>query len=334
MEKGRFDNPLEAVLVGVKEIFTRKTNLRPIQDSDRLDGKTTLITGANSGIGFAVAVDYARRGAHVIMACRSGIPEAGEKVKKLSGSDKVEMVKLDASSMHSINQLTKQLKDRMIQLDVVVDNAGVAPPFARKTIHGLEEMFVVNYLSKFIFINRLLENGTIPNAVYAGNARPSSEPRPRILFTSSESHRNATPIDFEKLGVYEDYNPTKSIKLYGYYKLVLNTYAVELSRRLNPDDKVDVSIFPLCPGAVRTNIIRDAPPLLKLALGGMFYLFFQSPEKATGPFVYLGAGPEVEGSSCHYLHMMTEKQMDEKVFDAEAGRRLWARSEEILNGIK
>ncbi|MBK7408880.1 MAG: SDR family NAD(P)-dependent oxidoreductase [Saprospirales bacterium] len=283
MEKGRFDNPLEAVLVGVKELFMRQTNLRPIQDSDRLDGKTALITGANSGIGFAVAVEYARRGAHVIMACRSGIPGAGEKVKKLSGSDQVEMVKMDVSSLHSIYQLTKQLKDRKIQLDVVVENAGVTPPFARKTIHGLEEMFAVNYLSKFIFINRLLQDGTIPNALYAGNSRPVGESRPRILFTSSDSHRNASSIEFEKLGVYEDYNPTKAIKLYGYYKLVLNTFAVELSKRLNPNGTVDVSVFPLCPGAVRTNIIRDAPPLLKFALGGVFYLFFNHPKKPPAP---------------------------------------------------
>lgn len=333
MEKGRFDNPIEAVLVGVKELFTRQNNLRPILDTDRLDGKTALITGANSGIGFAVAVEYARRGAHVIMACRGGIPEAGEKVKKLSGSDKVDMMKVDMTNVHSIYQLTKQLKDRKIKLDVVVDNAGVTPPFARKTIHGLEEMFAVNYLSKYVFINRLLQDGTIPNAYFAGNPLPDGQPRPRILFTSSDSHRNASPIDTEKLGIYEDYNPTKAIKLYGYYKLVLNTYAVELSRRLNPNGRIDVGVYPLCPGAVRTNIIRDAPPLLKFALGGIFYVLFQSPEKATGPFVYLGAGPEVEGSTCRYLHMMAEKEMDEKVYDAEAGKKLWDRSEEILDGL-
>ncbi|MCB9283605.1 MAG: SDR family NAD(P)-dependent oxidoreductase [Lewinellaceae bacterium] len=333
MEKGRFDNPIEAVLVGVKELFTRQNNLRPILDTDRLDGKTALITGANSGIGFAVAVEYARRGAHVIMACRGGIPEAGEKVKKLSGSDKVDMMKVDMTNVHSIYQLTKQLKDRKIKLDVVVDNAGVTPPFARKTIHGLEEMFAVNYLSKYVFINRLLQDGTIPNASFAGNPLPDGQPRPRILFTSSDSHRNASPIDTEKLGIYEDYNPTKAIKLYGYYKLILNTYAVELSRRLNPNGRIDVGVYPLCPGAVRTNIIRDAPPLLKFALGGIFYVLFQSPEKATGPFVYLGAGPEVEGSTCRYLHMMAEKEMDEKVYDAEAGKRLWERSEEILDGL-
>jgi len=333
MEQGRFNNPVQAVLVGVKELFTRKTNLRPIGESDRLDGKTALITGANSGIGFAVAVEYARRGAHVIMACRGGIPEAGEKVKKRSGSDNVEMMRVDLTDVNSIYSLADQLKQRNIQPDIVVDNAGVTPAFARKTVHGLEEMFSVIYLSKFILINRLLQDGTIRNAVYAGNPAPDGAPRPRILFTSSDTHRNATPIAFDRLGVYEEYSPTGGIKLYGYYKLVLNTFAAELSRRLNPDGKVDVSVFPLCPGAVRTNIIRDAPALLKLILGGIF-LFFQSPEKAIGPFVYLGAAPEVEGTTCRYLHMMTEKRMDEKAYDPDAGKRLWERSEEIARTIE
>jgi NAD(P)-dependent dehydrogenase (short-subunit alcohol dehydrogenase family) len=334
MEKGRFNNPIGAVLTGVKELLFRKNNLRPLKDSDRLDGKTCLITGANSGIGFAVAVEYARRGAHVIMACRGGMPEAGEKVKKLSGSDKVEMIRVDMTSLHSIHELADQLKNRGIRLDVVVDNAGVTPPFARKTIHGLEEMFAVNYLSKFILINRLLKDGTIPNDAVAGNGLPPGEPRPRILFTSSDSHRNATPIEFERLGVYEDYNPGKAIKLYGYYKLVLNTFAAELSRRINQGKWVDVSVFPMCPGAVRTNIIRDAPAFLKFVLGGIFYLFFQAPEKATDPFVFLGAAPEMEGSTCRYLHMMAEKPMDQKAYDAEAGKRLWERSETILRQIE
>ena len=332
--KGRFDNPFEAVLVGVKDLFVQKSNLRPLLDSDRLDGKTCLITGANSGIGFAVAVEYARRGARVIMACRSGIPEAGEKVKAMSGSDQVEMMKVDMSNFHSIHRLADQLRNRQIRLDVLVENAAVVPAFARKTVNGLEEMFAVNYLSKFIFINRLLQDGTIPNAAFAQNALPDGAPRPRVLVVTSHSHRNATPIQLDKLGVFDEYNPGKSIKLYGYYKLVLNTFAMELSRRLNRGGQTDVGIFPLCPGPVRSNIIRDAPPMLKFALSPVYHLFFQSPEKAAAPLVYLGAAPELEGATDRYLHMMTEKRMDEKAYDPEMGRLLWARTEEIIRGVE
>ncbi len=91
MAEGRFDNPVVASLTGFYDRF-RKQELKPrFKETDNFNGKTVLITGANSGLGFAIAVQAAKRGAKVIMACRSQIPEAGEKVKKLSGSDNVEI---------------------------------------------------------------------------------------------------------------------------------------------------------------------------------------------------------------------------------------------------
>ncbi|MCB0683774.1 MAG: hypothetical protein KDC32_23150, partial [Saprospiraceae bacterium] len=86
MSHGRFKNPVEATLTGIKDLFRRQPLADHLSERDRLDGKTCLVTGASSGLGFAVAVDLARRGANLIMACRSGIPEAGERVKQLSGS--------------------------------------------------------------------------------------------------------------------------------------------------------------------------------------------------------------------------------------------------------
>ena len=91
MAKGRFTNPVSASLAGIRD-FLAKQELAPrLSDSDCADGLTVLITGANSGLGFALAVEFARRRAKVIMAGRSHIPGAGEKVKQLSGSASVEM---------------------------------------------------------------------------------------------------------------------------------------------------------------------------------------------------------------------------------------------------
>lgn len=329
MGKGRFENPVEAVLTGVTDFIRRKPNVRPLAPTDRLDGKTCLITGANSGIGFAVAVEYGRRGANLILACRRDIQDTGARVKALSSAAKIEMLQVDLSDISSIHRFCDDLRDRAIQLDVIVCNAGVTPPRARKTTQGLEEMFTVNYLANFILLNRLLKDGVIPNAVFAGNSRPIGASRPRVLLNSSDSHRGSTAIDVELLGVYEDYGVRKAIQLYGYYKLVLNTFATELSRRLNPDGVVDVSVFPLCPGPVNTNIIRDAPPLLKGFMQFIFSIFFQAPDKATPPFVHLACAPEMEGRTNCYLHMMTEKRMDEKVYDPEIGERLWERSVEL-----
>lgn len=326
---GRFKNPVEAVLTGVVEYFKRETNIRPLRENDRLDGKKCLITGANSGIGYAIALELAMRGADLIMACRSGIPEAGEKIRAASGSQTVEMMKVDISDATSIHELCDQLKERGVQLDVVICNAGIGSPMAQPTKQGIERMLMVNYVAKFVFLNHLLLDGTIPNAAFAQNARTAGD-RPRIIFTSSDSHRNASAINFEQLGVLKKYSVSEGIGLYSYYKLVLNTFATELSRRLNPNGSTDVAVHAVCPGPVNTNIIRDAPQPLRAFLKLIFTLFFQKPEKAAPPLVYMACAPEVEGQTNTYLHMMAEKRMDEKCYDAEAGQRLWDRTEEIV----
>lgn len=329
MAEGRFKNPFQAVFTGVKDFAARKENVRPLNESDRLDGKTVMVTGANSGVGLAIAVEVARRGGELIMACRSGHPEAGERVKALSGSDKVRMEKLDLTDRASIHALADRLRAEGVKLDVCICNAGVAQAKPRKTPQGLEEMFMVNFLSKFVLLSRLLKDGTIPNAVYAGNSLPAGTDRPRIVFTSSDSHRNADAIDFDNLGVYQDYGVNGGISRYSYYKLVLNTFSSELSRRLNPDGEVDVGVHAACPGPVNTNIAREAPAFLKVFLNTWFRLFFQSPEQAAPPLVYLAAAEEMEGETNQYFHMMVHRRMDEKCYSPEAGQRLWERAEAL-----
>ncbi len=331
MAEGRFKNPFEAVMTGVKDFAKRKPNIPDLTDDYRLDGRTCVVTGANSGVGFAIAVQLAKRGANLIMACRSGIPEAGESVKQISGSKTVRMMPLDLTRVSSIMGFCRQLREEVGQIDVMHCNAGVATPSARRTESGQDEMFMVNYLAKFIMLRRLLEDGTIPNRALAGNPLPPDALRPRIVFTSSDSHRDSDPIDFGELGVFHPYGVNGGISRYSYYKLVLNTFATELSRRLNPEGApVDVSVHAACPGPVNTNIARDAPWLLHVFLKGFFRIFFQSPAKAAPPLVYLASAPEEEGKTNQYLHMMVRREMDEKCYDRQMGRRLWEKTEHIV----
>ena len=110
MAHGRFSNPVEAVLTGVSDFLKRKTNVRNLSTTDQFNGKTVLVTGANSGVGFGIAKEVAARGGNLIMACRSGHPEAGEAVRAASGSDTVTMMHLDLTQLDSINALADQLK--------------------------------------------------------------------------------------------------------------------------------------------------------------------------------------------------------------------------------
>ncbi|MEM7549347.1 MAG: SDR family NAD(P)-dependent oxidoreductase [Bacteroidota bacterium] len=332
MAAKKYDNPVTATLSGIFNMFKKTERFGNLSDDDRLDGKTVMITGANSGLGFATAERIAKLGAKVIMACRSGIPEAGEHIKKLSSSDNIEMESIDLADVDSILSLCDRLEAKNEKIDILINNAAVVPGGSKRTPQGLEQMFMVNYLAHFILINELLKNNTIPNKVFGGNSNPGNDDKSRIIMISSESHRSGDDLDLNKLGIYEDFKMSKVVSLYGYYKLALSTFTAELDRRLNVEG-FDVSVHSICPGAVNSNIARDAPkgfqPLLKV----VFKLFFQDPMKASEPVVYLASSSRLHSDTGHYLHMWAKKDPDIRSIDEKLGKQLWERSEQIVASI-
>lgn len=319
-KKKNYSNPVTATLTGITDLFRKHEPAGTLKDTDRFDGKTVLVDGSSSGLGFAVAVEVARRGARVIMACRSGIPAKGDEVKRLSGNGNIHMMPVDFSDIPSIHRLVKNIRDQVGKIDILICNAGIVPKKSRKTPQGLEQMFMVNYLSKFIFVNLLLQENCF---------NLSGPVHPRIVFVASETHRDPKEFDWDSFGVYKNYTIGKSIELYGYYKLLLTTFAVELSRRLNKDGS-KYSVFALCPGPVNTNIGREAPkifhPLMKL----IFSLFFKSPAKAAIPVIYLAASPDLEGKAFDYLFLMSRREVGENAANPENGKRLWELSVRLV----
>ena len=330
MAQRSHDNPFTALLSGLLDQRSSAPRIDPISSDVRLDGRTILVTGANSGLGKGIAIRLAKRGAHVIMACRSGIPEAGEDVRRESGSDRVEMMQVDLSDFDSINAFCDELCNRRVTLDAAVFNAGVVPVTSRTNKHGLELMFAVNFLAKFVVLNRLLRDGVIPNAVYGNNSR--ADDPPRLIFVSSETHRSSIPIDFDHFGEPIEYGVADSMKYYGLSKLHLTTYFRELSRRLNPNgaDHPDVCVHALCPGAVNSNMAREAPTWLKPLLRPVMALFFQSPEKASIPVDYLAVSEQMGRKTGEYMHMMRVKGSSEASADPDSGALLWTKTEELL----
>ncbi|HOX78693.1 MAG TPA: SDR family NAD(P)-dependent oxidoreductase [Bacteroidales bacterium] len=326
MSHGRFDNPVVASMAGFWDRFRKQELESHFTEKDRFDGKTVLVTGANSGLGFAISTEIARRGGRVIMACRRQIPEAGEKVKAISGSENVEMRHLDLTRIDSIHAFADGLVRDGIKLDVTVLNAGVTPPKARRTQSGLDEMFLVNYLSNVMLTHLLISSGTI-NLNY-----DSAIFRPRIIFISSDSHQGSSYVDYDEFGRYFDYGVSKAIANYSYFKLVLNTYATELSKYINRDG-IRAGIHVICPGPVNSNIVKEAPLLLRLILKGIFTIIFKSPAKACKPVVYLAISPDFEGMTNEYLHMFRPKRMDPKVYLPEEGEKLWKRSLELWQSV-
>jgi NAD(P)-dependent dehydrogenase (short-subunit alcohol dehydrogenase family) len=312
-------NPITAVMTALSDMVSEKGQLPPMGADERLDGKTALVTGANTGLGKAIAIQLAQRGATVLMACRSGHPEAGEDVQAASGNNQVEMLKVDLSDLDSANALCDQLQARGQKLDIVIFNAGLMPLSARRGPQGFELMFTVHFLANRLIVQRLLSDGLI-----APNTDPTK--RPRIVFVSSESHRSADAIDFDNFGAFKGYSLKDGVAEYGRTKLHLCTYATELARRLGNN----ISVHSLCPGPVASNIAREAPGWVKPLLGPIMTLMFRSPEKAAAPVMLLAAGKAMQGRTGVYLHMMREKAVSPLASNAENGRQLWEESKTLL----
>jgi NAD(P)-dependent dehydrogenase (short-subunit alcohol dehydrogenase family) len=318
-----------ALFSAAVDVFSEKPGQLPLGDDVRLDGRTVLVTGANSGLGRAVAIDLARRGARLLLACRSGIPAAGREIATAAGSTIVEMLPVDLSDMDSVVSLSDALVARRDTLDAVVCNAGLMPRRSQVTRQGFEVLYAVHFLANFVLLRRLLEAGVIPNDVFAHNGRAILD-IPRIVFVASETHRSSAGLDFDRVGEPVQYGVSDGLKHYGDSKLASVTFATELARRLMTEHGPTVGVHSLCPGPVASGIARDAPLLLQPLLKPVMRAFFASPAQAATPVVYLTAAPELAGETGWYLHLMQHKAPSERASDPANGERLWKRAEEIL----
>lgn len=316
--KGKYDSPFKATLKGITDLYGKKADSVVLPDNIDLKGKTVLISGSSTGLGFAAAKRIAQAGAKLIMAIRSGIPEKGEEIKKTTGNPDVSMYHVDLLDFESINLLFEKLEKDGVKVDILISNAAMVPLKSRQTRQGLEEMFMVNYLAPFYLVNQMISRKIV---------KPESS---RIIIVSSESHRNAKDFEWEKFGKYEAYGINETVSRYGYFKLFLTTFANELSRRL-AEEKKSIPIRVLCPGPVNSNIAREAPGWMQPILKGVFSLFFKSPEKASDPIIYFAS--ENNSKSIDYLFLMQLKAMDEKATNGTNGKKLWELSEELIKKL-
>ena len=320
-------NLLTATLTGIADLWRQRRTLPSPGSDERVDGQVALVTGASSGLGFATSVDLARRGATVLMADCRAVPAAVARARRLSGSDRLEGLQVDLADLDAVARLGDELVARSTVLDLLVLNAGIVPAVLRTTPQGLNEMFVVNYLSSFVLLTRLLEAGLIRRAAGETDAAAA------VIFVSSEAHRWAADLELHDLDRRPEYSLSTALGVYGTYKLMTTTLAQELDRRLNPDGRRHVSVCSLCPGAMNTNIAREAPALIRPFLGVVMRLFFQDPFAADEPILYLACSRQGRRRTGVYLHRMVEKPVDRRARDPETGRMLWDQSEALLRRL-
>ena len=204
----------------------------------RLDSKTMIITGANTGIGKETAIDLAQRGARVIIACRSAdrAEAALQDIRCRSGSTNVVYYNLDLASLDSIRRFSQRVLKEEARVDILINNAGIMRCPYWKTEDGYEMQFGVNHLGHFLLTSLLLD-------------RLKEAPAARIVVVSSLGYKRGK-INFDDINSEKDYNPRVA---YCQSKLANNLFTVALAKRLKGSN---VTVNCLHPGIVWTELGR------------------------------------------------------------------------------
>lgn len=278
-----------------------------------MQGKTCMVTGANSGIGKATALGLAQMGANVVMVARDRArgEVAQNEVKAKSGNNSVDLLVADLSSQQSIRKLVEDFKQHYKQLHVLINNAGVFMLTRRETVDGLEITFAVNYLAPFLLTNLLLD------------VLKASAPA-RIVNVSSEAHENGY-IKMDDLQAKKNYRPFRA---YGQSKLALVMFTYELARRLQGKG---VTANCLHPGFVATNIGQGgvapvARPVAKFVLSFLGI----SAEEGAKTSIYLATSPEVEDVTGKYFVKSVTRRSAPISYDESLQRQLWEESAKLV----
>lgn len=188
-----------------------------------LRGKTVLITGANTGIGKATALELARRNARVILACRNlerGQDAAMEIRSKINGVEII-VKQVDLASLTSVRHFANEISKEEPRLDILINNAAVFAYPEKTTLDGFESQFEINHLGHFLLTNNLL------------GLLEKSAPSRVIVVSSKLAFRSEINFDTLRGG---NITETVNRKLYGQSKLANLLFAWELNKRI-PEGK-------------------------------------------------------------------------------------------------
>ncbi|MFD5268761.1 oxidoreductase [Streptomyces sp. NPDC058335] len=283
-------------------------------------GRTAVVTGANGGLGYVTARELARKGARVVLACRSET-RGREAVTRITGEvpgADVEVRRLDLGGLASVREFA-QPYDR---LDLLVNNAGVmAMPYGT-TADGFETQFGVNHLGHFALTGLL-----IPALLAA--------PRARVVTVSSMAHLLGT-IDPGDLNSERRYRRWTA---YGRSKTANLLFTHELARRLEASG-AEVIAAAAHPGYAATGL-QTAGPRAEgrgtaerlMAAGNR--VFAQSAEAGALPALYAATAPDVRPDSftgpslAMWRGVPAPSWRAPWTLDDRAGRRLWTESERL-----
>ena len=281
-------------------------------------GKTAIVTGANSGIGFETAKILAVKGATVVMACRNlqKAQQAAKEIRLATKDAELDIIKLDLADLNSVRIFTERYKTKYATLDLLINNAGVMIPPFTKTADGFELQFGANHLGHFALTGLLLDRLLVtPNA--------------RIVNVSSSAHRMGTgTINFDNLNAEQGYSASSA---YAQSKLANILFTLELNRYLESINS-DVIATACHPGWTVTG-------LQKGLLHGISRIIGQQPKMGALPTLRAAIDPSAKRNDYYgpggVMEMRGYPELVETsgtAKDTDLAKQLWEKSEE-LTGI-
>lgn len=283
------------------------------QGDEGLEGKTVIITGANTGIGKETATEMARRGARVIMACRDmeKCKEARKELALATFNKSIYCQECDLASQESIRKFAERIQKKEDQVNILINNAGVMRCKKSFTEEGIELQLGTNHMGHFLLTNLLLDK------------LKASAPS-RIINVSSVAHMRGS-IKFDDLNSEKNYDEGDA---YAQSKLANILFTRELADRLQG---TGVTCNAVHPGIVLTEIGRHMS-IYKSWIAAMFlkpllWLFLKTPRQGAQTTIYTAVSSDLEGVSGKYFSNQKEAAVSEAAMDKEAAKRLWAISE-------
>ena len=286
-------------------------------------GRTAVITGANTGLGYETAAALAGRGARVVLAVRN-LEKGKQAVARITAATpgaEVELQELDLTSLESVRAAAARLRSGHDRIDLLINNAGVMYTPRSTTKDGFELQFGTNHLGHFAFTGLLLDR-LLPVAS-------------RVVTVSSIGHRIRAAIHFDDLQWERRYS---RVGAYGQSKLANLLFTYELQRRLAPHGTtIAVAAHP---GGSNTELIRNLPRPIAAASSLLVEPLMQGADLGALPTLRAATDPGVLGGQYFGPDGFQEMRGYPKVVassaqshDVELQRRLWAVSEELTGVV-
>jgi NAD(P)-dependent dehydrogenase (short-subunit alcohol dehydrogenase family) len=286
-------------------------------------GRTAVITGANTGLGYETAAALAGRGARVVLAVRN-LEKGKQAVARITAATpgaEVELQELDLTSLESVRAAAARLRSGHDRIDLLINNAGVMYTPRSTTKDGFELQFGTNHLGHFAFTGLLLDR-LLPVAS-------------RVVTVSSIGHRIRAAIHFDDLQWERRYS---RVGAYGQSKLANLLFTYELQRRLAPHGTtIAVAAHP---GGSNTELLRNLPRPIAAASSLLVEPLMQGADLGALPTLRAATDPGVLGGQYFGPDGFEEMRGYPKVVassaqshDVELQRRLWAVSEELTGVV-